>query len=153
MIWGAIGWDYKSLLVFLEKLPGRKGVCSKAYLEQVLEPVVFPLFDTLAPEYIFMENGSKVHKGKAKLPRLLHGIHGFNWPPCSPDLNPIERVWRYMKEELKKLLYVVITKAELQREIQKIWDGIDPRDFHHYTERLTCIMEDVIKAKGGATIN
>jgi hypothetical protein len=32
MIWGAIGWDYKSLLVFLEKLPGRKGVCLKAYL-------------------------------------------------------------------------------------------------------------------------
>jgi hypothetical protein len=32
IIWGAIGWDYKFLLVFIEKLPRRKGVCSKAYL-------------------------------------------------------------------------------------------------------------------------
>jgi hypothetical protein len=36
MIWGAIGWDYKSELVFVEKLPEQKGVCSKAYLQQVL---------------------------------------------------------------------------------------------------------------------
>jgi len=45
MIWGAMGWDYKSKLVFMEKLPNHKGICSKAYLQQVLEPVVFPLFD------------------------------------------------------------------------------------------------------------
>ena len=65
MIWGAIGWDYKSPLIFLEKLPGWKGVCSKVYLEQVLKPIVFLLFDSLRPEYIFMEDRSKVHKGKA----------------------------------------------------------------------------------------
>jgi hypothetical protein len=64
--------------VFLEKLPGRKGVCSKAYLEQVLKPIVFPLFNSLRPEYIFMEDGSKVHLGKARLPRLEHGIHGLD---------------------------------------------------------------------------
>jgi hypothetical protein len=78
MIWGVIGWDYKSPLIFLKKLPDRKGVYSKAYLEQGLEPVVFPLFDTVRSEYIFIEDGSKVHKGKAKLPRLLHGICGFS---------------------------------------------------------------------------
>ena len=32
MIWGGLGWDYKSKLVFMEKLPNRKGICSKAYL-------------------------------------------------------------------------------------------------------------------------
>jgi hypothetical protein len=39
-----------------------------------------------------MEDGSKVHKGKARLPRLNHGVHGFDWPPSSFDLNPIEKV-------------------------------------------------------------
>jgi len=94
MIWGALGWDYKSPLIFMEKLPGQKGICSRAYLEQVLEPVVFPLFETLGSDYIYIEDGSKVHKGKARLPRLEHGVRGFNWPPSSPDLNPIEKVWR-----------------------------------------------------------
>jgi len=42
---------------------------------------------------------------------------------------------------------------ELKAEIQGIWDKIDPRDFRYYTERLSGIMEDIIKVKGGATIN
>jgi hypothetical protein len=57
-----------------------------------------------------------------------------------------------MKEKLKQLPYVVITKAKLMREIQRIWDEINPRDFRYYTARLTCVMEDVIKVKGRATI-
>jgi hypothetical protein len=31
MIWGTIGWDYKSLLVFLEKEKGAKRVNSRVY--------------------------------------------------------------------------------------------------------------------------
>jgi hypothetical protein len=153
MIWGAIGWDFKSELVFMEKLPDRRGICSKAYLTEVLEPIVFPLFDTLGPEYIFMEDGAKVHAGSARLPRLQHNIRGFHWPPSSPDLNPIEKVWRWMKEELKKLAVVPKSKEALKGELQKLWDRVDPRDFRHYTEQLTCKLEDVIIAKGMATIN
>ena len=58
-----------------------------------------------------------------------------------------------MKEELKKLPYVITTKAKLKVEIQRIQDKIDPCDFWHYTECLTCIMEDVIKVKGSTAIN
>ena len=65
-----------------------------------------------------MENSSKVHKGKARLPRLQHGIRGFNWPSSSPDLNPIKKVWRWMKEELKKLPYVPKNKEDLKVELQ-----------------------------------
>jgi len=153
MIWGALGWDYKSPLIFMEKLPGRKGICSKAYLQQVLQPVVFPLFETLGPDYIFMEDGSKVHKGYARLPRLEHGVRGFNWPPSSPDLNPIEKVWRWMKGELNKMPYKPRTKEGLMEVIQKLWDQVNPRDYRHYTEQLTCKIEDVIKVRGLATIN
>jgi hypothetical protein len=30
---------------------------------------------------------------------------------------------------------------------------VDPRDFQHYTEQLTCKIEDVIEVGGLATIN
>ena len=153
MSWGALGWDWKSPLVFLEKEEGSKGITSKAFLHQVLEPVVFPKFDQLGPEYIFMEDGAKVHLGHARLPRLEHGIRGFKWPPSSPDLNPIEKVWRWMKEELKKLPFVPTTIEELKREIQRLWDQVDSRDFRQYTERLTCKIEDVISVRRLATIH
>jgi hypothetical protein len=70
MIWGAISWDYKSELVFIEKLPERRGIYSKAYLQEVLEPVVFPLFDILGPEYIFIEDSTKIYCRSIRLPRL-----------------------------------------------------------------------------------
>jgi hypothetical protein len=120
IIWEAIGWDYKSELVFIEKLPKRKGIYSKAYLQQVLEPVIFLLFDQLSLEYIFIEDGSKVHTGNACLPRLQHNIRGFYWPPSLPDLNPIEKVWRWIKEELKKLLYMPKSRKDLKAELQKL---------------------------------
>jgi hypothetical protein len=58
-----------------------------------------------------------------------------------------------MKEELKKLPFVPTSKEELIREIQRLWDQMDPRDFRHYTERLTCKLEDVIEVRGLATIH
>ena len=58
-----------------------------------------------------------------------------------------------MKEELKKLLFVPTFKEELYREIQRLQDQVDPRDFRHYTERLTCNIEDVIAVKGLTTIH
>jgi transposase len=157
MIWGALGWDWKSPLVFLEKRPDRKGVCSKAYLEQCLEAVIFPWYDSLndtqKEEAIFMEDGSKVHKGHARLPRLNKGIRGFNWPPSSPDLNPIEKVWRWMKEEITKMIDLPTTIEHLKRVLQELWDRVRPEDYQCYTERLTCKIEDVIKVKGMATIH
>ncbi len=80
--------------MFIEKLSERKGICSKVYLQQVLQPIVFLLFDQIGPEYIFIEDGAKVRVGSARLPRLQYRIRGFSWPPSSPDLNPIEKVWR-----------------------------------------------------------
>ena len=44
------------------------------------------------------------------------------------------------------------SKEALCKEIQRLWDQVDPRDFRHYTKRLTCKLEDVIKVKGLTTI-
>ena len=115
--------------------------------------IIFPLFDKLGPEFIFQEDGAKVHKGDTRLAKLQHNIRGFDWPPSSPDLNVIKKVWRWMKEELKKLPFVPTSKESLKEEIQKLWDRVDPRDYRQYTERLTCKLEDVIAVKGLATIH
>ena len=143
--------------MFLEKEEGRKGICSHAYLTQVLEPVVFPHFDSLSEQekesFIFMEDGAKVHKGHARLPRLNKGIRGFRWPPSSPDLNPIEKVWRWMKQEITKLPNPPTSKAELRIILQELWDQVEPENWRYLTERLTCKLEDVIEVKGMATIH
>jgi hypothetical protein len=84
----------------------------------VLEAVVFPFYDKLLDEqkeeFIFMEDGSKVYKGKARLPCLNRGIRGFNWPPSSLDLNLIEKIWRWMKNEIIKLETVPTTIEDMK---------------------------------------
>ena len=88
------------------------------YLNQVLKAVVFPFYNKLSDkqkeEFIFMEDGVKVHKGKARLPRLNRGIRGFDWPPSSPDLNPIEKIWRWIKNEITKLETVPTTIEDIK---------------------------------------
>ena len=82
MVWGALGWDYKSPLVFLTREEGKRGICSTTYLNQVLEAVVSQYYDQLKgakkSDFIFMEDGAKVHKGKARLLKLEKGIRGFD---------------------------------------------------------------------------
>jgi len=46
---------------------------------------------------------AKVHKGKARLSKLNKRIHGFDLQPSSPILNPIEKIWRWMKHEIIKI--------------------------------------------------
>jgi hypothetical protein len=57
--------------VFLVREEGRKGICSGAYTNQVLDRVIGPFYNSLTPEQqaelIFIEDGAKIHKGKARL--------------------------------------------------------------------------------------
>jgi hypothetical protein len=156
MVWGAIGWDWKSPLIFLEKEEGKKGICSKAYLKQVLDGVIFPHWAQMTEKerskFIFIEDGSKIYKGFAQLAKINSDIRTFEWPPSSPDLNPIEKVWRWIKNKITALLQVPTTIEELKGHIQRLWDKVDPVYFRQYTERLTYKVEDVIKMKELATV-
>ena len=120
MVWAAIGCDWKSPLVFLVKESG-----------QVLEAVVFPYYDKLSAkqkaEFRFMEDGAKVHAGKARLPRLNRGMRGFDWPPSSPDLNPIEKIWRWMKNEITKLETVPTSTEDMKEALQEPWSEVNPK--------------------------
>ena len=46
----------------------------------------------------------------------------LDWPPASPDLNPIEVLWAIMKGYVE--LENPINESELQEKILKIWNEI-----------------------------
>jgi hypothetical protein len=61
-----------------------------------------------------------VYQGKARLPRLNRGIRGFDWPLSSPDLNPIKKIWQWMKNEINKLETVPTTKEDIMEVLQEL---------------------------------
>jgi len=47
---------------------------------------------------IVMEDNAPVHKKVCIPAREALGMTVLDWPPNSPDLNPIENIWSYMKD-------------------------------------------------------
>jgi hypothetical protein len=107
MAWGAISYNWKSPLVILRGT-GRKGVTAKDYCEQVLEPVIGPAFSGLlsydaSTSGQFVEDQAPIHGTRKALVEVKErlGIPLHLRLSCSPDLNPIENVWRTIKSSIK----------------------------------------------------
>lgn len=132
-VWGAIGIGFKSQLVFLpEKRPvgedddSRRGVVDvrmngDLYKRHCLQPVVPAL---VAGRRVFMQDGARCHWRQDVTAYLRRKNVALicDWPPHSPDMNPIETVWAVMKLRVGRMH--VQTKGELRRAMQSVWDGM-----------------------------
>ena len=100
-----------------------------------------------------MEDGAKVHMGYANDIRAHIGFKGFvlSWPLLSPDLNPIEKVWRWMKGRICQMEPFPTTLEELKAAVQQLWDEMDPCAFIKHIENIYEKLEEVIRQRGFAT--
>jgi transposase len=71
------------------------------------------------------------------------------WPPQSPDLNPIEQVWDFVKSRLEESDRVTV--KTIWKELEKAWDMITPELIQRYIGTMADRCRAVIQAKGGHT--
>jgi transposase len=99
MAWAVIGWNYKSPLYFVSYEGEGKGFTQQKYAEQILQGPLKELFEEPG-DFFCVEDNSRVHgktdtkgnKGLCNAVRVECYINSINWPPGSPDLNPIENI-------------------------------------------------------------
>ena len=158
MVWGAISYDWKSPLVFLEGT-GKSGVQALDYYNQVLEPIVGPAFNGLL-DYKGMEEGglyvedqAPVHGTRGLLVKAKKdmGIPLHERPSCSPDLNPIENVWRILKQRIKVRSRFPSTVAEMRVAVQEEWDRLQPSEFNKYIDEMPQRIAQLKERKGMQT--
>lgn len=106
------------------------------------------------PSLTLMQDGAPAHAARGTREDLHErGIIVENWPPFSPDLNPIETVWCRMKDYIEDE-YGHIEKPtynQLRIWVQEAWDQIDEEYLQSLLDTMPQRCEDVIKAEGGAT--
>jgi transposase len=131
MIWGAIGYNWKSPLVFIKAAgPGvqmrgeideTRNVTADRYVRMCLSRIVV---DMKRGNRILMQDGAKAHTARSTLRYLTRkGVLVMDgWPSHSPDLNPIEQLWSLVKARVS--LKAPVTVSQLRVAIQEVWDEI-----------------------------
>jgi transposase len=101
---------------------------------------------------IFMQDGAPAHAAASTRADLeARGIPLIVHPPFSPDLNPIEMAWNWMKDYIQEKFPEKMSYDRLRAAVLEAWEAI-PEDFlrdHVYSMPERC--EAVITADGKHT--
>ncbi len=73
----------------------------------------------------------------------------LDWPACSPNLSPIENVWRILKRKMRQRR--PRTVAHLKTCLQEEWDKITPETLHHLVSSVPKRLLSVVKRNGNIT--
>ncbi|EFN81406.1 Transposable element Tcb2 transposase, partial [Harpegnathos saltator] len=72
-----------------------------------------------------------------------------DWPSQSPDANPIENVWAYIKQKLRGKR--VFTLKQLSREIRCIWKALPLEYAENLVDSMPRRYQTIIDADDGWT--
>jgi len=76
-------------------------------------------------------------------------INVLDWPSQSPDLNPIEHLWDYLKSELRKLRLTSI--REMEQKVMEIWNNIPTEVCFKLVNTMNDRVDCVLRAEGKHT--
>lgn len=159
MVWAAFwGNAQRTPLYILERdwESKKHGYSARSYLEVLEDNLPFHYTDDL----VFMQDNAPIHTAtKVREWFQENGISTTDWPPYSPDLNPIEHVWKALKELVNQMypeLWNATSKAEsdlqaLEDALCKAWDDLPDSLFDSLVSSMTRRIEACIKAKGWHT--
>jgi len=100
MAWGCFVGEIKGPLVFCNEYKEKKEkIKAKTYLK-ILENNFIPFHSAMqslvSRNIVFQQDNAPTQWFKEKNVTIM------DWPASSPDLNPIENVWKLMKDNIQK---------------------------------------------------
>lgn len=149
MVWGCMSHFGVGNLVQIEG-----GLDSKLYctiLEEDLAPSVEYYGGNMA-DFIFQQDNDPKHTSRMAQNWLAaNQIEVLDWPPQSPDLNPIEHLWSHLKRKLAKYELAPTSIKTLWDRIVDEWNAIPPEVCNGLIASMPEMVSAVVKAKGRYT--
>jgi DDE superfamily endonuclease len=158
MFWRSFHGHTKGPGFFWEKDWGT--ISGPTYWERTIPVVAQYLCDLEAligqeNKLIFMQDNALGHAAKETIALIASlAIRRFEWPPYSPDLTPIETVWKYIKEFLQKKYGDLKFKSydDLKAKVTEAWEAVvTPGLLKELIESMPARMQAVIDANGKFT--
>lgn len=149
MFWGGIsGACGKGPGLFWEKDWGT--ITSESYCRHIV-PIIAQY--TSRWRLFFMQDNASGHAAKATLEEMEKwGLRPIFWPANSPDLNPIETVWDWIKDYVQeKYPEVHRSYPRLREAVIEAWNSITNKQIRELIETMHDRCQAVIDARGGHT--
>ena len=147
MVWGGIRHNAKTDLVIIEGNLNAVG-----YRDTILDPHVVPQDRAVGANFLLVDDNARPHRGDVVDQYLVQqGINRMDWPSKSPDLNPIEHVWSFMKHNLSQRLLPHHTIADLRRMVQEEWNGLTMQFINRLIRSMNTRARQVVRYRGGYT--
>lgn len=118
--------------------------------EKYLLPTAERCFIKKNEDWILQEDNDPKHRSKLCTEwKEQSGIVTLDWPSQSPDANPIENVWAYLKHKLRGKR--VCTLKQLTRQIRLIWRSLPNEYAVNLVESMPRRCQAIINAGGDWT--
>ena len=158
MVWGCF---HGSGVGVLKRVEGT--IDSEAYRQILIHQAMPELKKLISQEpthvrWIFQQDNAKPHTAKivkqyldTKQREWGGRLEIMEWPSQSPDLNPIENAWSFIKRKLRHREKKPSSHQDLYQQIFEIWREFPSRILINLIESMPRRVQMVIRARGGST--
>ena len=151
MIWGCMAHGRLGPLICIPKEERTGG----DYVRLVLSGPLWDFYTELYEQrgvMAVMEDGAPVHRSAvAKQFHTTHKLEQLPHPAQSPDLNPIEHVWKYLKVRINERPNIPKDLDKLWEALQEEWEKIDIEFINSLVKSMPDRAQAVYMAHGGHT--
>jgi hypothetical protein len=157
MVWGAIwrGGKYDIIIMIRDQSAKRKEYTSQSY-QQALSEGLLPIYNGTRN---FQQDNARIHTSESTTAWLhSHAIGWIDWLAHSPDLNPIEHIWKLLKYNIRKMFPRLdllknneVDRAKLTKCIKLAWEAITEDQINTLIDSLPRRLDSCIRAQGWYT--